>query len=106
MKYHFAFIGCGHLYVADENWKLKYAHFMWKVPINLEGFGTVNYPSICPLSPKRGHAFCEEHCRKASELKYPSELRPFLKKCGVSLGEVTEGLHYNVLGVFILHLFI
>ena len=72
----------------------RYTHCMWKVPINLAGFGTIKYPSICPLSPKRGHAFCEEHCRKASRLGFPSELRLFLKRCGVSVGEVTEGLFY------------
>ena len=65
---------------------------MWKVPITLAGFGTINYPSVCPLSPKCGHAFCEEHCRKASLLGYPTELKPFLNECGLSSGNLDEGL--------------
>ena len=58
-------VGCGQLYVADGNWKLRYAHCMWKVPVMLTSFGKINYPSICPLSPKRGQAFCQSHCEKA-----------------------------------------
>ena len=27
------------------------------------------------MSPKRGHAFCEEHCLKSSSLGIPTELR-------------------------------
>ena len=38
--------------MADGNWKLRYAHCMWKVPVTVAGFGKVNYPSICPLPPK------------------------------------------------------
>ena len=56
-----SFSGCGKLYVADGNWKLRYAHCMWKVPMTVSGFGDVNYPTICPLSPDRGHAFCKSH---------------------------------------------
>jgi hypothetical protein len=64
---------------------------MWKVPLKLPGFGEINYPKICPLSPKRGHAFCEFHCKQAVLQGYPSELRPFLKKCGVSKKEIDQG---------------
>ena len=78
-----SFSGCGKLYVADGNWKLRYAHCMWKVPVTVSGFGDVNYPTICPLSPDRGHAFCKSHCIMAKAAGYPSELRPFLQKCGV-----------------------
>lgn len=77
------FADCGQLYVADGNWKLCYAHCMWKVPVIVPGFGEAKYPNICPLSPKRGHAFCERHCQIAVAAGYPSELRLFLKKCGV-----------------------
>jgi hypothetical protein len=87
-----SFIGCGNLYVADGNWKLRYAHCMWKVPIKLDGFGKINYPNICPLTPKRGHAFCETHCKTAERLCYPTKLREFLKKCGVLNTDVDEGL--------------
>lgn len=78
--------------MADGNWKLRYAHCMWKVPVSLEGFGKINYPSVCPLSPKRGHAFCEAHCEKAQTLGYVTELKKFLERCGVSGKNVNEGL--------------
>jgi len=75
--------GCGRLFVADGNWKLRYVHCMWKVPVSVPGFGNANYPCICPISPRHGHAFCEKHCKMAQAAGYPSELRRFLKKCGV-----------------------
>lgn len=51
--------GCGIMYMADGNWKLKYPHCMWKVPITVEGFNQVNYPDICPFSPERGQGFSQ-----------------------------------------------
>ena len=78
----FNLVGCGRLYVADGNWKLRYPHCMWKVPVTVSGFGDVNYPEICPLSPVRGHAFCQHHGELARSAGYPSELREFLKYCG------------------------
>lgn len=65
---------------------------MWKVPVSIAEFGNVNYPCICPLSPKRGHAFCETHCEKAHQLGHPTELRQFYKHCGVSDANINEGL--------------
>ena len=76
-------VGCGQLYVAHGNCKLRYAHCTWKVPVTVPGFGEAKYPNICPLSPKRGHAFCDKHCEIAVAAGYPSELLLFLKKCGV-----------------------
>jgi hypothetical protein len=90
--YALNFVGCGKLYVADGNWKLRYAHCMWKVPVSIPGFGQINYPSICPLSPKRGHAFCEKHCIKAGQLGYPTELKEFYKHCGVANVDINSGL--------------
>ena len=84
--------GCGQLYVADGNWKLRYAHCMWKVPIDIPGFGKINYPSVCPLSPKRGHAFCHVHCERAHALGYPTDLKKFLSRCGVEDGNIDKGL--------------
>lgn len=54
--------GCSKLYVADSNWKLRYVHCMWEVPVLVPGLGKVKYPNICSLSPKWGHAFCLPHC--------------------------------------------
>jgi hypothetical protein len=65
---------------------------MWKVPVLISGFGKINYPSICPLSPRRGHAFCEAHCVKAIQLGFPTELREFYKSCGVNDRNINEGL--------------
>lgn len=56
---------------------------MWNVPVTVPGFGEAKYPNICPLSPKRGDALCDKHCEMAVAAGYPSELRLFLKKCGV-----------------------
>ena len=79
------FVGCGILYVADGNWKLKYPHCMWKVPVNVDGFqNAINYPCICPLSPVRGQAFCKDHCELARRVSIPHELHNFLKFCGIS----------------------
>ncbi len=90
-------IGCGKLYVADGNWKLRYAHCMWKVPVVIPGFGKINYPSVCPLSPKRGQAFCPMHCEKAQALGYATELRMFLKRCGVGDSNVANGMCLQLL---------
>lgn len=77
--------GCGVLYVADGNWKLKYPHCMWKVPIEVEGFqNLINYPSICPHSPVRGQAFCTLHCEMAKSVAIPHGIHDFLKYCGLS----------------------
>jgi hypothetical protein len=38
---------------------------MWKVPVALEGYGKINYPSVCPLTPVRGKGFCDAHVKVA-----------------------------------------
>ena len=71
--------------MADGNWKLKYPHCMWKVPIEVEGFqNLINYPSICPHSPVRGQAFCTLHCEMAKSVAIPHGIHDFLKYCGLS----------------------
>jgi hypothetical protein len=90
------------LYVADGNWKLRYAHCMWKVPVSIEEFGPVNYPSVCPLSPKRGHAFCKTHCEKAQKLGIPDGLKDFYRYCGVTNTELNTGLPFHAVIVSIL----
>jgi hypothetical protein len=84
------------LYVADGNWKLRYAHCMWKVPVSIDKFGPISYPNICPLSPKRGQAFSESHCAKAYKLGVPAGLRDFYKYCGVTGADMNSGLFLNI----------
>lgn len=80
----FQFLGCGELYIADGNWKLKYAHCMWEVPVVVDGFDRpINYPSVCPLSPQRGKAFCKQHCDDACKGGLPTGLEEFLRFCGL-----------------------
>ena len=56
------FLGCGSLYVADGNWRLKYAHCMWKVPIQVEGFHkAINYPDIVDIHFERFYLFLIRH---------------------------------------------
>lgn len=88
------FPGCGTLYVADGNWKLKYPHCMWKLPIHINGFKSpLNYPDVCPLSPVRGQAFCTLHCEMGNHLSIPTGLHDFLKFCKESDGNAVEGLY-------------
>lgn len=65
---------------------------MWKVPVTIPGFGSVNYPNVCPLSPKRGFAFCNTHCAKAHHLGYPTGLKEFYKHCGISSTNIQTGM--------------
>jgi hypothetical protein len=65
---------------------------MWKVPVSVPGFGNVNYPNICPLSPKRGNAFCDVHCDKAKSMGYGTELKKLYDSCGVAGVDIGEGI--------------
>ena len=57
---------------------------MWHVPVFLNGFAIpINYPSICPLFPERGKAFCKQHCSDACNGGIPTGLHEFLQFCGV-----------------------
>lgn len=66
-----------------SRWELEAAILNWLV---------INYPSICPLSPRCGHAFCPSHCENTQAMGYPTRLRDFLKKRDVSDKSVDEGL--------------
>lgn len=78
------------MYVTDGNWKLRYAHCIMESSC-VSGFGKVNDPSICPLSPKRGHAFGNEHCEKANTMGYETGLRDLYKRCGVAGVDLDAG---------------
>ncbi len=85
--------------VVCSRWELEtqVCCCMWKVPVSIPRFGNVNYPNICPVSPKRGHVFCEKHCNKAREMGFPSELRQFYQHCGMNKADIDAGivLYYN-----------
>ena len=66
---------------------------MWKVPVSVPGFGNINYPSVCPLSPKRNHAFCEAHCEKVKLMGKETELKKIYHSCGVEGLNIGEGIH-------------
>ena len=66
---------------------------MWKVPVSVPGFGNINYPNVCPLSPKRSHAFCEAHCKKAKFMGKETELKKIYHNCGVEGLDIGEGIH-------------
>ena len=58
---------------------------MWNVPVTVDGLAReVNYPSICPLSPEKGKAFCKKHCEDACKGNIPTGLREFLRHCGIT----------------------
>ena len=82
-------LGCEKLFVADGNWKLRYAHCMRKVPITLPGFGDINYFRICLfLQNEAMHSAC-------STAGFPTELRPFLERCGMSKDDVEQGKEHT-----------
>ena len=56
---------------------------MWYLPqhnIDLN----LDIPPVCTRQPDHGSAFCAEHAACASSLGYSSDLRGFLKDCGVA----------------------
>ena len=63
---------------------------MWKVPVNVSGFGTVNYPSVCPLTPVRGKAFYKVHMDIAKKENVKTEMKEFLRSCGINEEESSE----------------
>lgn len=76
------FSGCGQLYVMDGNWKLCYAHCMFPVDVKIPGYEKeINYPKICPLSPKYKSAFCPRHHDIVEKTAIPTELKHFVLFC-------------------------
>ena len=49
----------------------------------MEQIPALSLPDVCTLSPKRGKAFCEEHCRVMEEHvpPVPTDLRKFINYC-------------------------
>ena len=83
--------GCGQVASVDGNWKLSYKICFWcpqdKYPDQniLEA-----YPKVCAEEPAFGSAFCSAHSRLVETLGYPSQLRPFISKCGADPDAYTK----------------
>lgn len=94
--------------MADGNWKLRHLHCMWKVPVEIKGFGQINYPSVCPLTPVRGKAFCSTHVAAAEKQQIKTDLKAFLKTCGLndddycdSDGKFLQMIHKTFSNIFL-----
>ena len=57
---------------------------MFPVLAGVLGLPTLNVPNICPNQLKKGSAFCEHHYEVALNLNYPTDIKGFLKFCGVA----------------------
>lgn len=80
----FILIGCGCCYSIDGNWKLTFPHCMFPVTARLPGIPSLNFPDVCTeqLMPKS--AFCPNHTEMAAAKGYPTNIKEFLKYCGVN----------------------
>ena len=77
--------GCGQVATADGLWKLSYKICMFEPKNTYPDENIQEYlPNVCPEQPTSGGAFCEEHAKIIEKQGYPSELRPFLEKCGAN----------------------
>lgn len=75
-------LGCGQLYVMDGNWKLCYVHCMFPVDVKIPGYEKeINYPNICPLTPKHQSAFCPRHHNIVENKDIPTNVKQFLLHC-------------------------
>ena len=77
--------GCGQVATADGLWKLTYKICMYEPKHPYPNENIEEYlPNVCPEQPTSGGAFCEEHAKLIRAQNYPTELRPFLEKCGAN----------------------
>ena len=53
----------------------------------------LNYPDVCTEAPETGKAFCEEHVAYLTRKhpNVPTDLRGFLKYCGVHHSDSSSG---------------
>lgn len=68
-----------YLYMSDIVYCLQIQHCIADIP-------NLGLPDVCTATPLRGKAFCADHCQLLREQApdVPTDLRPFLKYCGVS----------------------
>lgn len=82
--------GCKWVVSVDGLWKLSYPICMWEMMHNYPGEIDEYLPNACPEDPAYGKAFCHKHSTTVEELGYPSDLRPFLDKCGANSSAFTK----------------
>ena len=77
--------GCGQVATCDGLWKITYKICMWEPKNPYPDRNILEYlPNVCPEQPASGSAFCELHAKMVEKQGYPSQLRPFLEKCGAN----------------------
>ena len=82
--------GCERCYSLDGNWKITFPHCMFPVIAGVPGISALNIPNVNPNQLKAGTAFCVRHLEVATSLKYPTDIRAFLKFCGVHCNQESE----------------
>ena len=73
---------------------------MYPVPVIISGYEKeINYPAVCPRSPKYGLAFCDQHFSLVERKGIPVKLKPFLEYCNKknkgNFSECIAQLQYN-----------
>ena len=72
----------------DGIWKLRSPHCMWPVTTTVEELPLLNYPNVCTNEPiNQNNAFCLYHFEEAKKHNVPSNLRDFLRYCGVKIAD-------------------
>ena len=93
--------GCGRVWSMDGLWKLAYPICMAVVEGEVSDDLKEFIPNVCTNTPSYGKAFCEDHCKFVTDLRYQTNLREFLKSC--SDGEVEIDLFHH--GIFLQSIF-
>uniref|UniRef100_A0A1X7UKL4 CxC5 like cysteine cluster associated with KDZ domain-containing protein n=1 Tax=Amphimedon queenslandica TaxID=400682 RepID=A0A1X7UKL4_AMPQE len=71
---------CGSCWTIDGNWKLNFPHCMFPVHVSTPDFPALNIPDVCTSQPINSYtAFCENHCKIATDRGYPTGVTDFLK---------------------------
>ena len=76
--------GCKWVISFDGLWKLRHTICMWNNRASYPSDILDYVPSVCPDSPKYGHAFCDKHIEASKALNVPTLLNDFIKFCGAN----------------------
>ena len=78
-----AYVGCGHCWSIDGNWKLSFPVCKYPVKTVVSGIPHLNYPDVCVNQPVPHHAFCAEHCDAAAKEGIPTKLQDYISSEGI-----------------------